>query len=81
MCKNRKLSNEPPLVPYSYPIIGHTYDYYRDPVNFLQKCKEKYGDPFSIFILGSVKTFSGVETSHEVFRHSDIFDFHLAVNK
>ncbi|CAG8764889.1 13396_t:CDS:2, partial [Ambispora leptoticha] len=45
--------NEPPLVPYRYPIIGHTYDYYHDPANFLQKCKEKYGEPFSLYILGS----------------------------
>ncbi|CAG8535285.1 13687_t:CDS:10 [Cetraspora pellucida] len=72
-------ANEPPLVPYRYPIIGHTYEYLFDPENFLQKCREQYGDPFSLFVLGSVKTFTGAETSHEVLKNSDIFDFGEAV--
>ncbi|RIB26857.1 cytochrome P450 [Gigaspora rosea] len=67
-------ANEPPLVPYRYPIIGHTYDFYRNSANFLQNCKEKYGEPFSLYILGSVRTYTGDETSYEVFRNSDIFD-------
>ncbi|CAG8699459.1 1392_t:CDS:2, partial [Dentiscutata heterogama] len=52
--------NEPPLVPYRFPIIGHTYDFVHDSENFLKECKEKHP---------------------EVLRHSDVFDFVVAVNK
>ncbi|CAG8624540.1 15121_t:CDS:10 [Cetraspora pellucida] len=72
-------ANEPPLVPYRYPIIGHTYEYMFDTEDFLQKCREQYGDPFSLYVLGSVKTFTGAETSHEVLKNSDIFNFGEAV--
>ncbi|RIB07466.1 cytochrome P450 [Gigaspora rosea] len=73
--------NEPPLVPYRFPIIGHTYDFLaHDSENFLTKCKEKYGEPFSLYVFGSVRTFTGVGSSPEVLRH-DGFDFHKAKAK
>ncbi|CAG8470419.1 2523_t:CDS:10 [Gigaspora margarita] len=50
--------NEPPLVPYQYPIIGHTYSLLNDSENFLKECKEKYGEPFSLYVFGSVRTFT-----------------------
>ncbi|CAG8554694.1 9302_t:CDS:2, partial [Gigaspora rosea] len=40
-----------------------------------------YGDPFSLYIFGSVRTFAGADSSHEVFQNSpDIFDHHTAIN-
>jgi hypothetical protein len=38
---NISLQNEPPLVPYKYPIIGHTFEYYKDVPGFLKKCHEE----------------------------------------
>ncbi|CAG8823281.1 1006_t:CDS:10 [Gigaspora margarita] len=73
-------SNEPPLVPYRYPIIGHTYDFLFNTENFLKECKEKYGDLFSIYILGSVKTIAGADCAPEVFKY-DTFDFVTAIDK
>ncbi|CAG8440909.1 10162_t:CDS:10 [Cetraspora pellucida] len=72
--------NEPPLVQYRFPIIGHTYYYLYDSENFLKKCREKYGEPFSLYVFGSVRTFTGVENSVEVLKN-DSFDFHAAINK
>lgn len=48
--------NEPPLLPYRYPIIGHTYRLLYDSENFLKKCKEKNSDVFDLNT-GSNKTF------------------------
>ncbi|CAG8588925.1 5808_t:CDS:2, partial [Gigaspora margarita] len=73
--------NEPPLVPYQIPIIGHTYSFLFDAEIFLQKCREKYGEPFSLYVLGDIITFTGHETSQEVLRNSDIFDFYEAIDR
>ncbi|RIA87485.1 cytochrome P450 [Glomus cerebriforme] len=77
--KFRNSLNEPPLVPYKYPIIGHTIDYYKDLPEFLKKCHEEYGEIFSLYIWGSVHTFVGKELCSEVFKSHQIFDFNEAV--
>ncbi|RIB03931.1 cytochrome P450 [Gigaspora rosea] len=73
--------NEPPLVPYKYPIIGYTYSLLNDSEKFLKECKEKYGEPFSLYVFGSVRTFTGADSTPEVLRHSVVFDFNVGVNK
>ncbi|CAG8629323.1 15970_t:CDS:2, partial [Dentiscutata heterogama] len=73
--------NEPPLVPYRIPIIGHAYSFLFDAENFLKKCKEKYGETFTLFIFGRVITFTGQEASHEVLMNSNFFDFHAALDR
>ncbi|RHZ60191.1 hypothetical protein Glove_357g5 [Diversispora epigaea] len=66
--KPRLSKNEPPMVPYKIPIIGHTIDYLFNAENFLAECKKKYGDPFNIYVFGQVNTIAGNVTVHEVFR-------------
>ncbi|RIB03299.1 cytochrome P450 [Gigaspora rosea] len=73
--------NEPPLVPYRYPIIGHTYSVIYDSENFLKECKEKYGEPFSLYVFGSVRTYAGIDSIPEVLKHSDVFSFNEGANK
>ncbi|RIB23035.1 cytochrome P450 [Gigaspora rosea] len=75
------VENEPPLVPYRYPIIGHTYRLLYDAENFLKECREKYGEPFSLYVFGNVRTFTGVDSTPEVLRNSDVFDHSVGVNK
>ncbi|RIA93394.1 cytochrome P450 [Glomus cerebriforme] len=70
-----------PLVPYKIPIIGHTYSYLTNCEEFLKQCRREYGDIFSLYIYGQVKTFVGKEHSHEVFAKDDNFSFGLAFNK
>ncbi|RIB10540.1 cytochrome P450 [Gigaspora rosea] len=79
--EGREGNNEPPLVPYQYPIIGHTYSLLYDSENFLKECKEKYGEPFSLYVFGTVRTYTGVDSTPEVLRHSDVFDFGVGTNK
>ncbi|RHZ70119.1 hypothetical protein Glove_275g13 [Diversispora epigaea] len=72
--KNLKTNkNEPPMVPYKFPIIGHTLDYLFNAENFLAECRQKYGDPFNIYVFGQVNTIAGNEIIHEVFRN-DVFN-------
>ncbi|CAG8581233.1 22976_t:CDS:2, partial [Gigaspora margarita] len=56
--------NEPPLVPYRIPIIGHTYDFLNDSKTFLKESCE----PFSLYIFGGVVTFAGVDSIPEVLK-------------
>ncbi|RIA90075.1 cytochrome P450 [Glomus cerebriforme] len=76
---NKNYYNEPPLVPYKYPLIGHTFEYYKDVPGFLKKCREEYGEIFSLYIWGSVQTYVGKELYHELFKNYNEFDFHSAV--
>jgi hypothetical protein len=77
--RNQELKlNEPPLVPYKYPIIGHTFDYYRDTEKFLAKCVEEYGEIFSLYIFGKIETFIGGNLSPEVFKNDKDFNFEIA---
>ncbi|TFK37249.1 lanosterol 14-alpha-demethylase [Crucibulum laeve] len=46
---NRSL---PPVVFHWMPVIGSVISYGRDPVNFFLQCREKYGDIFTIILLG-----------------------------
>ncbi|RIB28115.1 cytochrome P450 [Gigaspora rosea] len=73
--------NEPPLVPYRIPIIGHTYYFLNNTKTFLKECREKYGEPFSLYIFGEVITFAGVDSISEVLNNTATFDFELGVGK
>ncbi|RHZ46133.1 hypothetical protein Glove_633g2 [Diversispora epigaea] len=67
--KSPKLSkNEPPMVPYKFPIIGHTLDYLYNAENFFAECRQKYGDPFNIYVFGQVNTITGNEIAHEIYK-------------
>ncbi|CAG8706070.1 16475_t:CDS:2, partial [Funneliformis mosseae] len=70
---NPKL-NMPPLVRYKVPIIGHTYSYLFDCEDFFKQCRKEYGDIFSIYIWGQVRTIVGKEHIHEVLTRDDTFD-------
>ncbi|CAI2184278.1 18230_t:CDS:2 [Funneliformis geosporum] len=72
----------PPLVLYKIPFIGHTFSYLFDCKEFLKQCRKEYGDIFSLYIWGQVKTFVGKEHAHEVLARDDAFDFGIvAVRK
>ncbi|CAB4380866.1 unnamed protein product [Rhizophagus irregularis] len=67
--------NMPPLVRYKIPIIGHTYSYTFNSEEFLKQCKKEYGDIFSIYVWGQVRTIVGKEYSQEILSRDDAFNF------
>ncbi|CAI2172017.1 5635_t:CDS:10 [Funneliformis geosporum] len=77
----RTCINEPPLVPYSIPIIGHTYNYLLDTKSFIRKCKEQYGDCFSLYVLGREITIISGNSINDVFRCYESFNNVPEVNE
>ncbi|RGB38432.1 cytochrome P450 [Rhizophagus diaphanus] len=67
--------NMPPLVRYKYPIIGHTYDFLTNSEEFFKQCRKAYGDIFSLYVWGEVRTFIGKEHFQEVLSRDDSFVF------
>ncbi|GBB90919.1 hypothetical protein RclHR1_01800004 [Rhizophagus clarus] len=73
--------NEPPLVPYTIPILGHTFNYLFNIRKFIKECKKQYGECFSIYIFGEVVTVLSRDSLTEVFKSPDDFDFTSATNE
>ncbi|KAI6654098.1 Lanosterol 14-alpha demethylase-like [Oopsacas minuta] len=42
----------PPVVPHSVPFLGHAVSFGKDPLNFLQSSRDKYGDVFTFRMIG-----------------------------
>ncbi|KAJ3041262.1 Lanosterol 14-alpha-demethylase [Rhizophlyctis rosea] len=58
----------PPKVPDQFPFLGNAVPYGIQPVKFLEKCREQYGDFFTFTMLGRKMTFAlGPEGNHFVF--------------
>ncbi|RHZ80794.1 hypothetical protein Glove_132g15 [Diversispora epigaea] len=72
--KPRLSENEPPMVPYKIPIIGHTIDFLFNADTFFSKCRKHYGDTFNLYVFGRVITIAGSEASREIFKASDSFN-------
>ncbi|KAJ3255882.1 Lanosterol 14-alpha-demethylase [Boothiomyces macroporosus] len=61
-------ANEPPMVPYTIPLLGSAIPYGIDPIKFLQDCRAKYGDCFTFMMMGRKMTFClGPDGNHFVF--------------
>ncbi|RHZ80793.1 hypothetical protein Glove_132g14 [Diversispora epigaea] len=77
--KPRLSENEPPMVPYKIPIIGHTIDFVFNADTFFSKCRKHYGDTFNLYVFSQVITIAGSEASQEIFKASDSFSLNEAV--
>ncbi|CAI2163292.1 20710_t:CDS:2 [Funneliformis geosporum] len=73
--------NEPHLVYYKYPIIGHTIDYHKESTKFIKECHEKYGEIFSLYVFGQIITIVGGELSPEIFKNHKEFSFNAAIDE
>ncbi|KAF0559373.1 cytochrome P450 [Gigaspora margarita] len=67
--------NEPPLVYYRFPIIGHTWSFLKDCDKLILESREKYGETFSLYVYGQIRTIVGKESTHEVLRKDQDFSF------
>ncbi|CAG8508651.1 190_t:CDS:10, partial [Dentiscutata heterogama] len=72
----RSKLNQPPLVYYRFPIIGHTWSYLTDCEKLILESRKKYGETFSLYVFGRVLTIVGKETTHEVLKKDHDFSFH-----
>ncbi|CAG8708296.1 16693_t:CDS:2, partial [Dentiscutata heterogama] len=68
--------NEPPIVDYQYPIIGHTWSFTTNCKKLISESRKKYGETFSLYIFGQVITITGKEMGFEVFNKHNEFSFY-----
>lgn len=47
----------PPLVPSYIPWFGNSFEFYKNPVQFIVECQKKYGNIFTIYIGGIYFTY------------------------
>ncbi|CAG8462759.1 3717_t:CDS:10, partial [Dentiscutata heterogama] len=73
--------NEPPLVYYRFPIIGHTWSFLMDCEKLILESREKYGETFSIYAFGQIMTIAGNEATYEILKNDQEFSFFEAVKK
>lgn len=49
--------NEPPVVPYTIPFIGSMIEFGMNPLAFLEKNQERYGDCYTFIMFGKKMTY------------------------
>ncbi|CAG8658430.1 11230_t:CDS:2, partial [Dentiscutata heterogama] len=68
--------NEPPIVYYRYPIIGHTFEFITNCGKLFAESREKHGDIFSLYVFGELVTVAGNDLVHEVYKNEGLeFNF------
>ncbi|RKP08722.1 hypothetical protein THASP1DRAFT_23342 [Thamnocephalis sphaerospora] len=72
--------NEPPVVPYKWPFIGHTFEFGERAAQFLEQCHQKHGPTFTVVIAGRPFTVIGPDLVTEVMGiHEDVMSFNTAI--
>lgn len=67
-------------MPYTWPLIGSTPSFNRDPVAFVEKWSQEYGPVFRAHLQGRIQTIIAAEYVRDIFMNGD-FDFIFSVNK
>ena len=70
--RNKQPSDPTPVVPYRWPIIGSSLDYYADPSKFTKENTLMYGSVFRAHLFGQLVTIVGVDYAAEVFTHPSL---------
>mmetsp|Transcript_10455 Transcript_10455/g.15923 ORF Transcript_10455/g.15923 Transcript_10455/m.15923 type:complete len:479 (+) Transcript_10455:63-1499(+) len=69
---SRRPSNSPPLASVGAPLIGNYIEFAKNPINFIEICRKKFGPLYTVPMLHKKLTFLvGPETSAPFFRLSD----------
>ena len=69
---NRRPSNAPPRATLSWPIIGTYIEFAKNPVDFIDKCRKKFGNIYTVNMLHKKLTFLlGPEASAPFFNQKD----------
>ncbi|KAG1079343.1 hypothetical protein G6F42_023819 [Rhizopus arrhizus] len=71
LIKNKN-GNNLPMVPYKYPFIGSTFEFYSNPLKLAKLYTEKWGSTFRMHLHGDVVTVVGAKDASEVFNHSQL---------
>jgi sterol 14-demethylase len=70
----RRPANSPPIASLGVPIFGTFIEFGKNPVNFIESCRKKYGEIYTVPMLHKNLTFLlGPEVSTPFFKLSDDF--------
>ncbi|XP_059034142.1 24-hydroxycholesterol 7-alpha-hydroxylase isoform X1 [Mustela lutreola] len=75
----RKNFRGPPCIRGWIPWIGAGFEFGKDPLEFIEKARIKYGPVFTVFVMGTRMTFVTEEEGINVFLKSKEVNFELAV--
>lgn len=64
--------NRPPMMPGGLPLAGHMLPFSKDPVEFIHEGRRRYGDAFSMKLVGNtIAVITGPDGNEAVFRAAD----------
>jgi hypothetical protein len=66
----RQTLNEPPVVAYKLPLIGHSLYMMWDHYRFIDWCAQKYGELYTVSIMGKTITIAGGKAAEEALKSS-----------
>ncbi|CAG8804016.1 24103_t:CDS:10 [Gigaspora margarita] len=67
--------NEPPIVYYRFPTIGHTWSFFMNCEKLITESQKKYGETFTLYVFGELVTITGKDMLYEVLNKNE-FSFH-----
>ncbi|RIB17254.1 cytochrome P450 [Gigaspora rosea] len=76
LTRKRVKLNEPPIVDYRIPMIGHTLRFINDCEKLIVESREKYGEIYSLYIFGELITVVGKDSIGDLYRRENDFDFY-----
>ncbi|RIB13509.1 cytochrome P450 [Gigaspora rosea] len=76
LTRKRVKLNEPPIVDYQIPMIGHTLRFIYDCEKLIVESREKYGEIYSLYIFGELITVVGKDSIGDLYRRENDFDFY-----
>lgn len=65
-------NNSLPMIPYKYPFVGSTFEYYANPLKLAKFYTEKWGSTFRMHLHGDLITVVGAKDAPNVFNHSQL---------
>ncbi|KAI9245892.1 hypothetical protein BDA99DRAFT_271950 [Phascolomyces articulosus] len=69
-----------PVIPYRWPILGSSIEYFKDKKKFAKEKTEQYGPVFRVHLFGQMVTVVDGNTAHEVFMNPNL-DFIKSTHK
>ncbi|KAK4521511.1 serine/threonine-protein kinase HAL4/sat4 [Mucor velutinosus] len=72
LIKSKNGNSSLPIIPYKYPFVGSTFEYYTNPLKLAKFYTEKWGPTFRLHLHGDLVTVVGAKDVPEVFNHSQL---------
>ncbi|KAL0136700.1 cytochrome P450 CYP5213 [Mucor lusitanicus] len=72
LIKSKNGNKSFPIIPYKYPFVGSTFEYYTNPLKLAKFYTEKWGPTFRMHLHGDLVTVVGANDAPEVFNNPQL---------